>query len=57
MCDNDMPQGGFNNVDGADISNLDLVLLTEPLPIQTTNIVAGILVGNNKHLPRPGAAH
>jgi hypothetical protein len=52
-----MPQGGFNNVDGADISNLDLVLLTEPLPIQTTNIVAGILVGNNKHLPRPGAAH
>ena len=57
MRDVNMPQGGFNNVDGADVANLDLVLLAEPLPIQTPNIVAAILVGDSTHLPRPGAAH
>ena len=57
MRDVNMPQGGFNNVDGADVANLDLVLLAEPLPIQTPNIVAAILVGDSTHLPRSGAAH
>lgn len=28
----DMPQGGFNDLDGADITDLDPIFIAEPLP-------------------------
>ena len=51
----DMPEQGFNYVEGANVTFLDLILPAEPLPAWP-DLVAGILVWENTHLPRAGAA-
>jgi hypothetical protein len=40
VCDNNMPQLGFNNVESADVTFLDPVLAAEPLPSSPTKVVA-----------------
>jgi hypothetical protein len=50
-CDHDMPQVVFNNVKGTDVAHLDFILLVEPLPAQTYNMVAALFVRRNTHLP------
>jgi hypothetical protein len=51
-----MPQLGFNNIKGADVTFLDPILMAEPLPAQSTKVVA-VVVRHNTRLPRRGAAH
>lgn len=50
-----MPQGGFDDFDGADIANLDPVVMAEPLPTWSGHLVA-ILVREDARLPRTGVA-
>jgi len=50
-----MPQGSVNDFEGAHIAHLDPIILAEPL--ETTNMVAAVIVRNNTCLPRCGAAH
>jgi hypothetical protein len=50
-----MPQGSFDDFEGAHIAHLDPIILTEPL--HTCNMVAAVIVRGNTHLPRRGAAH
>jgi hypothetical protein len=40
----DMPQVVLNNVKGAYVTDLDIILLVEPLPAQTCNMVAALFV-------------
>ena len=54
--DINMPQSGFDDIEGADITLLESVILAEPLPTQP-NPVAAMLVRVTTHLPRPGAVH
>lgn len=53
MLNNDMPERGFNYVEGADVSFLDLIVPAEPVPAWPE--VAHILVRETSHLPRTGA--
>jgi len=39
-CDNNMPKLGFNNIESADVTFLDLILPAEPLPSRPTKVVA-----------------
>ena len=55
--DDDMPHGGFNEVDGADITHLDPVLPAELRPAQPWNMVASTLIRGDTRLPRPCRAH
>lgn len=55
--DDDMPQGGFKDLNGADITHFDHVLPAELPPARPWNMVAATLVRGNMHLPRPCTAH
>ena len=39
-CDNNMPKLGFDNIESADVTFLDLILPAEPLPSRPTKVVA-----------------
>jgi hypothetical protein len=43
MCDDDMPQLGFDDIEGADITNLQFVLPAELLPSQLNSIITILL--------------
>jgi len=51
--DDDMPQGGFRDLDGADITHLDPVLPAELRPSQPWNMVAATLIRGDTRLSRP----
>ena len=51
-----MPQLGLNDVEGADITFLDPILLAELLPARPSQVVA-VLVRDNTCLPRRATAH
>jgi len=51
--DDDMPQGGFRYLDGADITHLDPVLPAELRPSQPWNMVAATLIRGDTRLSRP----
>jgi hypothetical protein len=50
MCDNDMPQCGFNNVEGADVAFLETVLPAKLLPTPHDN-EAVVLAWETTNLP------
>lgn len=42
-CDSDMPHCGFDNLEGADVTFLEPVLLAEPPPALYKQVAAAIL--------------
>ena len=54
MHNDNMPQRGFNDVECAGVSFLDIIILAESLPARPE--VARMLVWENMNLPRSGAA-
>jgi len=54
MHNDNMPQCGFNDVECAGVSFLDIIIPAESLPARPE--VARMLVWENMNLPRSGAA-
>jgi len=55
-CDNNVPHCGLDDIEGADVSYLEAVLLAEPHPT-IPKLVAPLLRWESKHLPGFGTAH
>jgi len=52
-----MPNCGFDNIEGADVTFLETVLLAEPPPALYKQVAATILDRDTTHLPRYGTVH